>query len=332
LLITAMAIGVAAAADPPDVINYQGVLRDDLDQPLDGTYAMVFRLFTEQTAGTEVLCDSQAVVVSGGLFAVRIGEIARVQEITFARPAVLSPARPRDLPPTAGGEIRFEQVTFGYPEGGERSQLDQVDLHVPAGAGVGVIGPSGIGKTTLIDLLARHYDPVAGRILLDGVDLRELDLGELRDKIAVIAQDTALLPGSIAENIRYARPEATDDEVQEAARRAQVACFAEALPAGLDTQVGSRGLALSGGQRQRIAIARAMLLEPLVLVLDEATSSVDRQTETQIIEAVHDLFAGRTRIVVSHRRETLAGLDAVFALSGAALVPLGDGQNDVGRP
>ena len=258
--------------------------------------------------------------------------IARVQELTFARPAVQSPAQPRALPPAAGGEIRFEGVTFGYPDGGVRPPLEQADLLVPAGAGVGIVGPSGIGKTTLIDLLARHYDPDAGRILLDGVDLRDLDLDMVREKVAVVAQDTALLPGSIAENIRYARPEASDAAVQEAARRAEVESFAITMPSGLDTEVGARGLALSGGQRQRIAIARALLLEPLVLVLDEATSSVDQRTEARIIEAVHDLFAGRTRIIVSHRRETLAGLDAVYTLSGGALAPVQQDQDKVGGP
>ncbi len=257
--------------------------------------------------------------------------LARVRELTFARPAVEPPARPRALPPTAGGEIRFEQVTFSYPDSGEQPQLDRMDLLIPAGAGVGVVGPSGTGKTTLIDLLARHYDPDAGRILLDGVDLRALDLDMLRERIAVVAQDTALLPGTIAENIRYACPQASDAAVRKAADRAEVASFARDMPRGLDTQVGARGLALSGGQRQRIAIARALLLDPLVIVLDEATSSVDRRTEARIIEAVHELFAGRTRIIVSHRREALAGLDAVLTLSGGVSAPVQEGQDQAGR-
>ena len=181
------------------------------------------------------------------------------------------------------------------------------------------MGLSGAGKTTLIDLLHRHYDPSAGCIELDGVDLRRLDLNTLRRAVAVVAQDTVVLAGSVMDNIRYAAPDASEEAIMDASARAQVDAFVRDLPHGYDTQVGARGAALSGGQRQRIAIARALLLDPLVLVLDEATSALDRGTETRIAEAIDALFAGRTRLVISHRPQTLAGADLVFELAGGKL-------------
>ena len=228
------------------------------------------------------------------------------------------PASPQPIPPTARGALRIERVGFGYRPG--TAVLDGIDAVIPAGAKIAITGASGVGKSTLIDLLQRHYDPTGGRILLDGIDLRCLRLAELRRRIAVVAQDAPLMAGTLADNIRYAAPEADDDAVRAAARQAQVAAFADALPLGLDTRIGERGATLSGGQRQRLAIARALLQDPLVLILDEATLSVDRAAERRIAEAIDRLFAGRTRIVVSHHAEAFAGADAVLELCHGALV------------
>ncbi|MDH3593922.1 MAG: ABC transporter ATP-binding protein/permease [Rhodospirillales bacterium] len=246
--------------------------------------------------------------------------LTRVMEVTRVAPAVAQPARPRPLPAGGAGEVRFEGLSFGYdPEG--PPVLEDVDLIARGGGKIGLIGISGAGKTTLIDLLHRHYDPAAGRILLDGLDLRDLDLSELRRKIAVVAQDTVLFAGSVADNIRYAAPEASDAALREAAVRAQVDRFVLALPQGYDTEVGARGTALSGGQRQRLAIARALLQDPLVLVLDEATSAVDYETEARIVQAIDELFPDRTRLVISHRPEALQGADAILELARGRLVP-----------
>src|SRR5262249_39208514 len=157
---------------------------------------------------------------------------------------------------------RFERVTFGHEGRGEERLLDAIDALIPGGSKIAVLGASGAGKTTLIDLLHRHYDPTAGRILLDGVDLRALDLGELRRAIAVVAQEAPVLSGTIAENIRYAAPDATEEQVRAAASGAQLDGFVSGLPRGYETEIGSRGAALSGGQRQRLAIARALLQRP----------------------------------------------------------------------
>ncbi len=256
-----------------------------------------------------------------GLQRMRVS-LGRVRLLTAARPAVTGADRPTPLPPGARGEVRLEQVSFRYPDGGG-AVLDEVSAVLPAGGKIAIAGPSGVGKTTLIDLLQRHYDPDSGRITLDGFDLRTLGLGELRRRVAVVAQDVVLFRGTIADNIRYAAPEADDNAVREAASKAQLADFIEAQPEGYATPIGERGARLSGGERQRLAIARALLQAPLVLILDEATSAVDRAAEARLMAEIDRLFAGCTRIVISHRADLLAGADLVLRLADGRLADAG---------
>ena len=216
------------------------------------------------------------------------------------------------------GALRFDGVSFRYP-GTEHAVLQRASASLPAGCRAGLQSPSGSGKTTLVDLILRHYDPQEGRILADGVDIREFRLGDWRSRIALVAQDIVLFRGSLLDNIRYARPEATAEEVQAAVRRARLGPLVERLPRGLDSPVGERGTSLSGGERQRIAIARALLQDPLLVILDEATSAVDEAVEREVLEAVDELFGDRTRLVISHRRSALENCDLLLSIADGQL-------------
>jgi ATP-binding cassette subfamily B protein len=242
--------------------------------------------------------------------------LGRVMELRGERPGVQTPVQPQPMP-TAGG-LRLENLHFTHA-GRAQPVLNGIAAVFPAGAKVALSGPSGAGKSTLIDLLQRFYDPDAGRILLDGIDLRELDLFELRRRIAVVSQDIVLFRGSLADNLAYCAPAAGREEIARVAALARLDGLIASLPEGLDSPLGERGQQLSGGQKQRIAIARALLQNPLILVLDEATSQVDEATERDVIAAIDQLFAGRTRILVSHRRSTLAEVDLRFELSDGYL-------------
>lgn len=242
--------------------------------------------------------------------------LGRVMELRGEEPTVFSPVTPKPFP--TSGELRFDAVHFSHP--GRPSTLSGIEATIPYGLKVALSGGSGVGKSTLIDLLQRHHDPQSGRVLLGEVDLRELELFELRRRIAVVSQDIVLFRGSLADNLAYAVPDASREAIAEVARLAQLDSLIASLSEGLDSPLGERGQQLSGGQKQRIAIARALLQDPLILVLDEATSAVDETTEREVIEAIDRLFAGRTRILISHRPSTLADADLRFELLDGVLI------------
>ncbi|WP_447903374.1 ABC transporter ATP-binding protein [Pseudomonas serbica] len=242
--------------------------------------------------------------------------LGRVMELRGEQPTVFTPTTPQPMP--ISGDLRFDDVHFSHP--GRTTTLRGIEACIPYGLKVALSGGSGVGKSTLIDLLQRHHDPQSGRVLLGEVDLRELDLFQLRRRIAVVSQDIVLFRGSLADNLAYAVPDASREAIAEVARLAQLDSLIATLPEGLDSPLGERGQQLSGGQKQRIAIARALLQDPLILVLDEATSAVDEATEREVIEAIDRLFAGRTRILISHRPSTLADADLRFELLDGVLV------------
>ncbi|AWN22593.1 ABC transporter ATP-binding protein [Deinococcus irradiatisoli] len=231
-------------------------------------------------------------------------------------------ARPLPLP--SRGEVVFENVTFGYEPG--RPVLRGLNLRVAAGERVALLGASGAGKSTLTSLLTRTYDPQEGRVTLDGLDVRDLTLPSLRRAAAVMQQDTFLFHDTVLENVRYARPNASPEEVQAALEVAGAAAFVEALPQGLETLVGERGVKLSGGQRQRLAIARVLLADPAVLLLDEPTSALDTESEALIVDALERLMRGRTAIVVTHRLSLARSADRIVVLEGGVVVEEGAPQ------
>jgi ATP-binding cassette subfamily B protein len=226
----------------------------------------------------------------------------------------------RELPP-GPGKVRFESVTFGYEAG--RPVLHDLDLEIVPGRSVALIGHTGAGKTTVASLIPRFYDAQRGRVLVDGVDVRSLRLTSLRREIGVIAQDAFLFSATVRENIAFGRVDATDAEVEQAARLAQAHEFIAALPNGYDTVIGERGITLSGGQRQRIAIARAIVIDPRILILDDATASVDATTEARIREGLREAMRDRTTIIVAHRLSTIALADEVVVLDEGRVVARG---------
>ena len=245
---------------------------------------------------------------------------ARLFEILDREPRITTPAGAPPLPDGAG-RVVLRGVTLDYdPERGTAPALRDVDLTVEAGTTIALVGGTGSGKTSLVALLPRLYDPTAGAVLIDGADVREVDIDALRADIAVVDDDPFLFSATVRENIAYARPDATDEEIERAARRAQAAEFIERLPDGYDTRVGERGLTLSGGQRQRVAIARALLAEPRILVLDDATSAVDASTEQQIKLALREAMQGRTTFIIAHRLSTIALADEIAVLEDGELV------------
>jgi ABC-type multidrug transport system fused ATPase/permease subunit len=245
---------------------------------------------------------------------------ARLFQILDREPQLVAP---EDAPPLPAGRGRVElrDVSFSYP--GAVASLRDVSLTVEAGTTVALVGATGSGKSTLVRLLARLYDPDSGAVLVDGADVRDVDLVSLRRAIAVVDDDPFLFSASVHENIAYGRPDASREEVIAAAERAQAAGFIAELPAGYDTRVGERGLTLSGGQRQRLAIARALLADPRILVLDDATSSVDASTEQAIKDALREVMAGRTTFVIAHRLSTIALADDIIVLEDGRIAARG---------
>jgi ATP-binding cassette subfamily B protein len=270
------------------------------------------------------------VASSGGAISETIGDLQRaagaaerLAELQAEPPAILEAANPTPLPKPLSGSVRFEAVSFRYPTRPESLALDRFDLTVAPGETVAIVGPSGAGKTTVFNLLLRFYDPEAGAIRVDGVDIRDLRFADLRSALAIVPQEPVLFTASVAENIRYGRPDASDAEVRAAAETASALRFIEALPQGFATDLGARGVRLSGGQRQRIAIARAVLRNPAILLLDEATSALDAESELAVQQALDRLMTGRTTLVIAHRLATVQKADRIVVVDHGQVVDVG---------
>jgi len=250
-----------------------------------------------------------------------VGASARISEVLDAEPQLRDPRHPERLDRPVRGDVRLQGVQFGHEDG--HPVLDGLDLHVAAGESVALVGATGSGKSTIAGLLARLYDPDQGNVSLDGHDVRALRISDVRGAVALVFEETFLFTDTVSENIRFARPDARDDDVERAAELAGAAGFIADLPDGYDTLLGERGFSLSGGQRQRVAIARAILADPAVLVLDDATSAVDATKEHEIRAALTTVMSGRTTLVIAHRPATIALADRVAVLEGGRIVEQG---------
>ncbi|KQZ02116.1 ABC transporter [Pseudolabrys sp. Root1462] len=251
------------------------------------------------------------------------GAAERLFEILDVEPEIKAPAKPVALPSPARGAVAFDRVRFAYPTRPETAVLDDLSFTVKPGERLALVGPSGAGKSTIFHLILRFYDPKSGRISFDGVDLPQADPADLRQHIALVPQDAVVFASSVADNIRFGNPDASDDQVRRAAQAAHAAEFIDRLPDGYDTQLGERGITLSGGQRQRIAIARAILRDAPLLLLDEATSSLDAESETLVQKALTQLMQQRTSIVIAHRLATVLSCDRILVIDQGRIVEEG---------
>ena len=252
------------------------------------------------------------------------GATERLMELLETRSVIENPASPKPLPPPQGGtRLRLHQLRFHYPSRPHQAALDNINLDVAPGETVALVGPSGAGKSTVFQLLMRFYDAQEGSIELDGVPIRRLSLDELRHRIGIVPQDSTVFSASAMDNIRYGRPEASDEEVMAAARAAHAHDFISRLPQGYATFLGERGLRLSGGQRQRISIARAILKNAPLLLLDEATSALDTESERAVQAALEEAMRDRTTLVIAHRLSTVINADRILVLDGGEIVDSG---------
>ncbi len=270
------------------------------------------------------------VASSGGAISETIGDLQRasgaaerLSELRAEMPVIVEAAAPKALPMPAKGIVTFDEVSFRYPTRPDSLALDKFDLRVAPGETVAIVGPSGAGKTTVFNLLLRFYDPEAGAVRLDGVDIRDLALGDLRRAMAIVPQEPVLFTATVRENIRYGRPDASDAEVRAAAEAASALGFIEAMPDGFETHLGARGVRLSGGQRQRIAVARALLCDPVLLLLDEATSALDAESELAVQQALDRLMHKRTTLVIAHRLATVQKADRIVVMDEGRVVDVG---------
>jgi ATP-binding cassette subfamily B protein len=255
----------------------------------------------------------------------------RIVELLKTQPMITAPVCPVPLPSPPRGTIRFDDVTFSYPTRPSVAALKGFSLEVRAGETVALVGPSGAGKSTVFNLILRFYDPISGRVCFDGVDVRDVEPAELRARLGLVAQDPSVFHTSIAENIRYGRPGATDAEVIYAAGAAAAAEFIERLPQGYDTIIGEGGMLLSGGQRQRLAIARAVLRVAPVILFDEATSSLDSRNEQLVQQALHDVLRDRTAIIIAHRLATVVRADTIVVMDGGLIIDAGSHRELLAR-
>jgi len=248
-----------------------------------------------------------------------MASLKRVFELLDIEPSIKDTPGAAELPPLQG-KIEFHNVSFAYEQD---KVLQNINLTVQPGESVALVGRTGSGKSTLINLIQRFYDPTAGKILVDGQDLRQVTIHSLRSQMAIVPQETALFSGTIKDNISYGQTRTTEREIREAAIQANIHDFIEGLPNGYQTEVGERGTKLSGGEKQRIAIARAILRNPKILILDEATSSLDAETESLIRDALEKLMKGRTTLIIAHRLSTIEKVNKIVVLDDGAIVESG---------